>query len=459
MPALRSLTTALAAAAALLVPAAAAHASGDAGVVLRPKTTAGAEQVRSAATAAGLAVPEPIGGGAQRAALRAGTETRDALRALRADPAIAWASADRVARTADFVPNDSGRAARSGPPGGWQTEAWNLSGPFGIRAPGAWSLSQQVAGRSGGRGITVAVLDTGVAYADRPPYRRSPDLPARRLLSGYDFVADDRYPNDANGHGTFVATTIAGAANNSYGMPGIAYAADILPVRVLNAAGEGSSSRIAEGIRYAVRRGARVINVSIELFDPVYYQPQSITAAPEIRSALKFAASRNAVVVGATGNSAATNVPSTTVGWSIIQVGGTTEHGCLGDYSNHGPGMDLVAPGGGRDGIVPGDADCRPGSTPGRNIEQVTFRRSAPGTFVVPDNYRGTSMAAPHVTGVVALLLATGRLGSDPKPTAVEQRLKSTARDLGEPGPDGSYGAGLLDAAAALGAPPQAPSR
>ena len=123
------------------------------------------------------------------------------------------------------------------------------------------------------------------------------------MVRGYDFVGRDRYPNDANGHGTFVATTIAGSANNLYGMPGIAYKARIMPVRVLNARGEGSSSRIAQGIRYAVDHGAQVINVSIELYDPVYSEAQSITAAREIRKALRYAASRRVVVVAAAGNS------------------------------------------------------------------------------------------------------------------------------------------------------------
>ena len=107
----------------------------------------------------------------------------------------------------------------------------------------------------GGRRVRVAVVDTGVAYADRGRLRRSPDLGASRLLRGHDFVGNDPYPNDENGHGTFVASTIAASANNGYGMVGIAYAADILPVRVLNADGGAGSARIARG--HPLRRQPR----------------------------------------------------------------------------------------------------------------------------------------------------------------------------------------------------------
>jgi len=277
------------------------------------------------------------------------------------------------------------------------------------------------------------------------------------MLRGHDFVDGDPFPNDRNGHGTFVASTIAAAANNGFGMVGAAYRADIIPLRVLDAAGGSGSARIAEGIRYVVDRGAQVINASIELFQgsgTFNVRAMSITTAPEIRQAIAYADRHGVVVVAAAGNLGDAAVPSRRLAGSIIYVGGTTEHGCVGDYSNYGPGLDLVAPGGGADAAFAGDPNCAPGAPAGRNIFQVTFRRARPAGFVVPRDYRGTSMAAPHVTGVVALMLAAGTLGAHPTPEAVEQRLEATARDLGAPGPDRRYGAGLLDAAAALTAPP-----
>jgi serine protease len=218
-------------------------------------------------------------------------------------------------------------------------------------------------------------------------------------------------------------------------------------VRVLNAEGEGSSARIAEGIRWAVRHGARVLNVSIELYDPVYSQPQSITQAPEIASALRYAARHRAIVVAAAGNAAQRNVPDMSLEPDIVYVGGTTEHGCLGDYSNYGRGMDLVAPGGGRDTSL--DPACNQGQAPGRNILQVTIRHGDPGRFYVPTGFKGTSMAAPQVTGTVALMLAAKTLGKRPTPDQIAAQLKRTAT----PRPGDIYGAGRLNAGAALTAP------
>jgi serine protease len=413
--------------------------------------TTSAERAR-AARAAGATAPRHVVGATW--VVRAKGGVRHTIARLARRDRVVSATPEYRAHVAAFTPNDTGVAATAGPAGGWTAQQWDLVGPFGVNVPGAWDLALQ-RGAPGGRGVRVAVVDTGVAYASRGAFRRSPDLSAARILRGHDFVGNDPYPNDANGHGTFVASTIAASANNGYGMVGIAYAADILPVRVLNSVGEAGSARIAQGIEYAVNRGAQVINASIELTDPTAFPQRalSITSAPEIRQAIAYAHSQGAIVVAASGNLAQGDVPSRRLGSDIVYVGGTTEHGCIGDYSNYGPGLDLVAPGGGDDQVLSGDPSCRSDIPAGRNIAQVTFRRSAPGRFVVPGDYHGTSMAAPHVTGVIALLLGSRVLGASPSPEVVEARLKATARDLGTPGPDRYYGAGLVDAAAALGAP------
>jgi serine protease len=432
------------------VPAAGAASPLAPRVVVRfaPGTTAA--QRNRAARAAGASAPRHIVGAAW--AVRAGARATIARLARR--NRVVSATPEYRAHIAAFAPNDPGVAAPGGPAGGWAAQQWDLVGPFGINAPGAWDVALQ-RGVPGGRGVRVAVVDTGVAYANRGPLHRSPDLSPARILRGHDFVGNDPYPNDSNGHGTFVASTIAASANNGYGMVGIAYAADILPVRVLNSLGEAGSARIAEGIQYAVNRGAQVINASIELTDPRSSPERalSITAAPEIREAIAYAHSQGVVVVVASGNLAQGDVPSRRLANDIIYVGGTTEHGCLGDYSNYGPGLDVVAPGGGEDQILSGDPSCRSDVPAGRNIAQVTFRRSSPGRFLVPGDYHGTSMAAPHVTGVIALMLGARILGANPSPEAVEARLRATARDLGTPGVDRYYGAGLVDATAALSAP------
>jgi serine protease len=433
-------------------PAASAAAAAAPRVVVHFAPGTSPAQRAQAARAAGATAPRHVVGATWIVDARANVR-RTIARLDRRDRVVS-ATPEYRARIAAFTANDTGAATTAGPPGGWAAQQWDLVGPFGVNAPGAWDIALQ-RGAPGARGVRVAVVDTGVAYASRGQFRRSPDLSPTRLLRGHDFVGNDPYPNDANGHGTFVASTIAASANNAYGMVGIAYAADILPVRVLNSVGEAGSARIAEGIEYAVNRGAQVINASIELTDPTAFPQRalSITSAPEIRQAIAYAHRQGAVVVAASGNLAQGDVPSRRLGNDIIYVGGTTEHGCLGDYSNYGPGVDLVAPGGGDDQVLSGDPSCRSDIPAGRNIAQVTFRRSAPGRFLVPGDYHGTSMAAPHVTGVIALLLGSRVLGASPAPEAVEARLKATARDLGTPGPDRYYGAGLVDATAALSAP------
>ena len=154
-----------------------------------------------------------------------------------------------VAHIAGAVPDDPGRGT------GWQDIQWNFAGPFGINAQQAWNNVATV-GRPGGKGVVVAVLDTGVAYADRGRYRRSPDLRGSTFVSGYDFVSHDPYADDPQGHGTHVASTIAEWTDNARGLTGLAFGAKIMPVRVLDVDGSGDAATIARGVRFAVRKGA-----------------------------------------------------------------------------------------------------------------------------------------------------------------------------------------------------------
>jgi serine protease len=380
-----------------------------------------------------------------------------ALAAAALLPAGAVAGERTLLARAAYVPNDSGVAAAAAS-GGWASVQWELNGPFGINAPQAWSQASRLGG-SGGQGITIAVIDSGVAYARRGMYRRSPDLARARFVKGYDFVDNDPYPNDEYGHGTFVTSTIAATANNAYGTVGVAYRAKIMPIRVLDSDGRGYPSTIARAIRYAVRNGADVVNLSLELYDGPLLAPtpRSVTASRGVRAALADARRAGAVVVSAAGNSSDPKVPAKKYDTLAINVGGTTEHGCLGDYSNHGPGLDLVAPGGGADADVPGDDNCQPTLPPGRDISGVSFHPRSPTQFEILPRFRGTSTASPHVSGVAALVLASGILGDNPSPGAVERHLEATARDLGAAGRDRYYGAGLVDAAAAT-TPPVTPS-
>lgn len=359
---------------------------------------------------------------------------------LNARPDVEYAVPNPIAHIdSGFFPNDHGQ----GRPGDWRFLQWNLLAGPGIDAPNAWS-NLLAAHAPGGRGVTIAILDTGVAYENRYRFRRSPDFSAYQFVRGYDFVARDPYPDDENGHGTFVASLIGERTHNYLGLAGIAYGAKLMPVRVLDRQGLGDAAVIAAGIRYAAIHGARVINLSLEFDSSVPgYQ------IPEILSAIRFARTRGALVVGSAGNEALNTVSYPARAPFVTSVGATTEHVCQADYSNGGPGLDLVAPGGGGDAAIPSQPDlCRPGDNTGRDIFALTYNGSIQ-RFGLPNGYEGTSMAAPHVSAVAALIIASRVIGIRPSAYAVELRLKNTARDLGVPGWDPRYGAGLLDAGAA----------
>jgi serine protease len=435
----------LAAAAALLVAAAppasaASHVRGR--VIVGYQQGLASGQRAAVAKAAGTVGGKRLPAGSRLVRTRPGETVNAAIARLRKDSRVRYAVPDYIAHASAFVPNDPGVAG----PGGWQNLQWNFNGPYGVHAPEAWEQAI-TAGAPGGRGVVVAVLDTGVAYENHGRYRRDPDLYSGRFTKPYDFVDGDRHPNDENGHGTHVTGTIAQKTNNDLGVTGLAYGVTIMPVRVLDAHGEGDAAAIARAIRYAATNGARVINMSLE-FD------SSITASqiPDIVSAIRYAHHKNVVVVGAAGNAAETAVAYPARTSYVISVGGTTEHGCEADYSNSGSGLDVVAPGGGDDAPLddnPGDlANCKPDER-GRDIFQVTFTRDVK-TFGLPTNYEGTSMASPHVSAIAALIIATGVIGKNPKPQAIEARIKQTAHDLGPPGTDRRYGAGLVDAFAAI---------
>jgi serine protease len=379
---------------------------------------------------------------------RPGQTVAQAVRALRRRADVEYAVPNYVAHASGFVPNDPGRGSTVG---GWQEVQWNFLAEWGVNAPDAW-VNVGRAGRIGGAGVKIAVLDTGVAYSNRGRFRRSPDLARSSFVKGYDFVDDRLYPVDHNGHGTHVASTIAEATNNGVALTGLAYGAKVMPIRVLDSHGEGDATIIARGVRYAAKKGVQVINLSLEF-------PSDVRSSeiPELIDALEYAHRKGVFVVGASGNEAHASIAYPARARYVVSVGATTEHGCLSDFSNDGRGLDLVAPGGGADAQLNGDPQCNPLTTAGHDIYQLTFVGSSPRRFGLPSGYEGTSMATPHVSATAALIIASGVLGPHPTPAAIEQRLKATARDLGPAGPDTLYGWGLIDAAAAT-APPAPPA-
>lgn len=415
-------------------PAQPRHVPGEVVVEYRQGTTAA---VRSATARSADATRVEATGPRFRTLQIGRTPIGEALRKLRRDPDVLAAQPNYIATVADFNPNDPGLGA----PGDWRNLQWNFLVGAGVNAPAAWG-NLIAAGRPGGTGVTIAVLDTGVAYRNQRPFRRAPDLEGTSFRRGYDFVAHDKRPFDQNGHGTHVASLIASRVNNNRGLTGLAYGVSILPVRVLNDSGQGSASNIATAIRYAARRGADVINMSLQ-FDP------EMTAAriPQVFSAVNFAHSRGALIVAAAGNFGSSPVALPAGADNVVAVGATTAHRCLADYSNTGSGLDLVAPGGGDDSPL-GDPGCDPASS-GPGIFAQTYKSSFNFKRFNLSSEEGTSEAAPHVSATAALVIASGVLGASPDPDEIESRLEGTTADLGSPGYDSLYGWGLLDASAA----------
>jgi subtilisin family serine protease len=272
--------------------------------------------------------------------------------------------------------------------------------------------------RSDGSDIVVAVIDTGVRGG-------GPDG-LGNLLAGHDFVDGDADANDEHHHGTHVAGTIAQATNNGVGAVGVAPGASILPVRVLDASGAGTSDDVASGIVWAVDHGADIINLSLG----------SSSHSSVIEEACEYAAELGVLVVAAAGNKGHNNF----IGYpaaldSTMAVGATDLNHDLAPYSNRGDRLTIVAPG----GNLQADAD---GDGQPDGILQEGFAGADWGQHLL----HGTSMATAHVAGLAALLKAHGVVDRGD----IWRAIIASADDLGDAGWDRSFGHGLINPLAAL---------
>lgn len=276
---------------------------------------------------------------------------------------------------------------------------WNF---HSINLESAWKETK-------GNGVTVAVIDTGVT--------KVPDLKLTKFVPGYDFVNDSEKVDDDNGHGTHVAGTIAQSTNNGYGVAGIAYEANIMPLKVLSKGGGGTIADIAEAIKFAADNGADVINLSLG----------GAGASQMMQEAIDYAYSKKAVIVAAAGNANQNSASYPARYPKVISVAATDSTGEKANYSNYGAGVDLSAPG---------------GSETGKILQNTINPRTGESVFA---GFQGTSMAAPHVAGVAALIKASGVS----EPSEVLSILKQSARKVTEDSQN-HFGAGHLDAGAAV---------
>ena len=311
---------------------------------------------------------------------------------------------------------DSETAERGFPSDPCYRYQWHLRQ---VGLPAAWKLGQ-------GNGVVVAVIDTGVS--------KVPDLAQTPFVPGFNFVDNTDRADDDHGHGTHVAGTIAQATNNRLGVGGVAFGASIMPLKVLSARGSGSMAAIAQAIRYAADHGARVINMSLGGPFPV----------GSIGNAVKYARGKGVTVVAAAGNDGRGKVSYPARYPGVIAVAATQFDETTTFYSNWGPQVDIAAPGG----------NVRVDQNGHGKPDGVLQNTVVPGNTSRTDYlwFMGTSMATPHVAGVAALVAGAGVT----KPDALEEVLLATARrpsgrsDGATGRVDDHYGAGLVDAQAAL---------
>ena len=343
---------------------------------------------------------------------------------------------------------------------------WNLPA---IDLERAWDINP-----GGSSSTIVAVVDTGVAFrtgiyrytarsfrfngATFPALgpldlamAQAPDLgPSDRFVSPRDFIWEDDLPFDFDGHGTHVAGTIGQSTNNGQGVAGVAFNVRLMPVKVVDgqwdeifgARGQGTDETVARGVRYAADNGAKVINMSIG---------RTGSPAPAVEEAIRYAVSRGAFVVIAGGNTfdegnaveVLSEIASRVNGAvSVAGVGRDLEHA---SYSTTGAYIEIAAPGG----------NFSQGGTAAGILQQTldddfvfTFEQG-PARYVAPRFdvfgeffFQGTSMAAPHVSGLAALLYEQGVT----RPAAIEAAIVKFAVDKGAPGRDNEFGHGLIDA-------------
>lgn len=306
---------------------------------------------------------------------------------------VAWADLEAQAQVISVEPNYALSTLDTMPNDPYVLAQYYLDN---ILAPQGWEVS------TGSAAVTIAIIDSGIEATH-------PDL-ASKVVAGYDFIDNDTTPQDDNGHGTLVAGIAAASSNNGTGIAGVSWGARIMPLRVLDYAGNGSYANTAAAILWATDHGARVINLSLG----------GKNYSEVLEDAVNYALNQGVVVVAASGNSGANTLLYPAAYAGVVGVGATDSGNHLASFSNTGAGIDVVAPG-------------------------VSILSTSPG-----NNYRydsGTSFSAPQVAGFAALLFS---MPSMQYSSDVVNLIHTSALDLGASGYDTSYGYGLIQIGPAM---------
>ncbi len=306
------------------------------------------------------------------------------------------------------VPVSGAARSRRAPDDPLYPKQWNFRM---VDAERAWK-------HTAGKGVTVAVIDTGVAFENDDHCYLAKDFVGTHFAKGYDFIHRTEHPNDDEGHGTHVSGTIAETTNNGEGAAGLAHEATIMPIKVLDDWGSGTFADVAAGIYWAADHGAQIINMSLGAGYP----------DPVVQEACRYAGKKGVLIVCAAGNSGA-DVGYPAAFPECMAVSAVGPSGELTGYSSRGKEIALAAPGG----------DTALGTDPDGGILQNTVDYS---TGIRHDDYfayNGTSMASPHVAAAAALAISRGI--RDPAEVR-ELLLRAATRK----GPEEEYGAGVLNA-------------
>jgi serine protease len=387
-------------------------------VVVELRITSAFESKRVAAEAGGT-VERALERGFVTLAVKPGEEEM-AIERLRDDPVVESAELNAIRRPHAFaLPVDE-----------LYDRQWNMDM---IQAPEAWGTTR-------GSNLTIAVLDTGVAFENFAEFGRSPQLAQTEFVFPYDATTGTSHPSDSDGHGTHVTGTLA-QDWDAVGVAGLVPLASIMPVRSCSET-TCNASDIADGVHWAVDHGADIINISLGGPTPTQVE----------RDAFSYAEKRGVVVVASAGNGGPDLVGDPQLHYparyeTVISVGAVNRLGVRANYSNFGEhegtgGVHVMAPGGNRNQDLDGD-----GYDDG--ILQNTYAFTCTEDPVdykafTECGYYGTSMAAPHVAGTAAILLSEH---SSLSPAQVRKVISCSTVDLGPVGEDLENGFGLIQAA------------